>query len=236
MEVDLVLEHPEYRLHSRSRLSARDDAYKRVWMDGDHPLYLIFRRIRNLRIAVRKEFYEAAFMLDRVAPELRRASAVYEIAAGHGMFGMFAATVFRNLERVIHVDLCRPQSYARILEQVALEYPFVKHRSEYHEAPAGEGPPVPPGGLVVGLHCCGALTDLVAECARKDGASFAVVPCCERRSLLRGANSGARGDDIPRLVNQARVDRWREWGYHVEERALPEAVTKRRRIFVCTRP
>ncbi len=236
MQVDLILEHPEYRLQSRSRLSARDDEYKRVWMDGREPLYVIFRRIRNLRIAVRKEYYEAAFLLDRIAPELRRARSVYEIAAGHGMFGMFAAAMFRNLERVIHVDLVRPQSYERILEQVALDYPFVKPRSEYHEAPAGEGPPVPAGSLVVGLHCCGALTDSVAECARSGGASFAVVPCCERRSLLRGRDAGARGEDIPRIVNDARVRRWTEWGYAVEERELPDTVTKRRRIFVATAP
>ena len=164
MQVDLILEHPEYRLQSRSRLSARDDEYKRVWMDGREPLYVIFRRIRNLRIAVRKEYYEAAFLLDRIAPELRRARSVYEIAAGHGMFGMFAAAMFRNLERVIHVDLVRPQSYERILEQVALDYPFVKPRSEYHEAPAGEGPPVPAGSLVVGAK-------LVVQRGREGGGS-----------------------------------------------------------------
>lgn len=232
VNVDQILQHPEYNLRSKSRLSARDDTPARIWLDGPDPLYAIYFRLRKRRVARRKEFYEAAFLLDRLAPELHAAHTVYEMAAGHGMFGMFAAVMYRNLTRVLHVDSRRPQSYGRMLEYISGEYPFIKLRSRYHEATIAEGPPIPPGALVVGLHCCGVLTDQVVTRARAAGAAFAVVPCCENRCLLPGDQSVVKGSDIPRVVNDMRAERWQSWGYDIEERELPRAVTECRRILI----
>ena len=41
MDVDRILERPDYNLRSKSRLSARDDEPSRVWLDGPDPLYAI---------------------------------------------------------------------------------------------------------------------------------------------------------------------------------------------------
>ncbi len=233
MNVDRILDHPDYNLRSSSRLSARDEPRARVWLDRDDPLYGVFLRIRNQRAAVRKEFYEAAFLLDRLDPELRRATRLWEMAAGHGMFGLFAALLHRPLEEVVHLDKRRPLSYERILELAAVDHPFLKLRSRFREGDIASGDPIPPDALVVGLHCCGSLTDLVAEEARRSGASFAVVPCCERRALLSpAARATARGDDLPRLVRERRIERWQSWGYAIEERRLPEAVTASAHILI----
>lgn len=235
MNVDQILDHSDYNLRSQSRLSARDDARARAWLERDDALYGVYLRLRNQRTAVRKEFYEAAFLVDRLDPELRRATRLWEMAAGHGMFGLFAALLHRPIREVVHLDKRQPPSYERILELAAIDYPFLKLRSRFREGEIGTGDAIPSDALVVGLHCCGSLTDLVAEEARRSGAKFAVVPCCERRALLSpAARASVRGEDIPRLVRERRIARWESWGYAIEERQMPDRVTASTHILIAT--
>src|SRR5690606_27200253 len=148
----------------------------------------------------------------RLAPELARARTVCEVGAGHGMVGLFAAVLYPTLARVDQVDRRRPDSWDRIRELLAPAHLRVKTAVRYREArpdrvadlapahlpvtPAGRYrearldrvAALAPADLVVGVHLCGGLTDTVAELARRQRAAFAVVPCCESRALLAGAD------------------------------------------------
>lgn len=225
-----------YDLHSRHHLGDKDLAPAAAWLDHAHPLFGVFLALRNTRWARRKELYETLFVLDRLAPELGRTRALCEVSAGHGLFGLLAALLLPGLEQVVQVDRREPLSYARVRELLAARHPYVKVRTRFVQRRLVDLRATPPGVPVVGVHCCGPLTDQVAALARAAGAPFAVVPCCEGRLLLhREERDGVPGDDIPALVNARRVALWRSWGYEVEERRLPERVTERPRVLVARR-
>lgn len=233
MDVDRILDHPEYNLRSTSRLAARDDRFTRAWLDGRDPLYEVYQLLRNRRVALRKEFYETAFVLDRLAPELSAAAELWELGAGHGMLGVFACILHRQLCRATLVDRRRPPSYERMREQVALKYPFVKIRTRFIEGRVDDALEIPATALVVGVHACGPLTDVVAETARQAGAAFAVVPCCEARRMLPWPLSrSVPPGQVAEALSELRCQRWRAWGYEVEERSLPHAVTARGRVLI----
>lgn len=234
--VDAALGVPGYNLRSRQHLCQKDLEAAGAWLDHAHPLFDVFLRLRNTRIARRKEVYETLFALERLAPELRRVNAVYELSAGHGLFGLFAVLLFPNLRQVVHVDRREPLCYDRARELLAAPFPFVKTRTAYVRARLSDLAATPRGALVVGVHCCGSLTDDVARLAQAADAPFAVIPCCEGRALLRpDERHGVPGEAIPDLVNARRVASWRGWGYGVEERPLPAQVTERPRLFVAAR-
>ena len=237
MNIDAILDHPEYNLRSVSRLAARDDPWTRVWLDRLDPLYGIYMQVRNRRLIIRKEFYETAFVIDRLQDELSRVPALWELGAGHGMLGLFSSVMYPRLSRATLIDQHKPSSYERIREHLAVRFPYVKVRTRFIEGKIQDAVDIPPGALVVGVHACGALTDRVVETAAAAGADFAVVPCCEAKRLLplevrRETPPGC----VPQAVAEMRLARWRGMGYAVEERALPEAVTGRGRIFIGRAP
>lgn len=236
MPVDDVLSLGGYNLRSESRLSARDDLQARHWLGAWDPLWEVYLRMRNRRITSRKEFYESAFVVERLGDVLSEFPIVYDLGAGHGMVGLFAAISHpSSIAQVIHIDTRRSPCFDRVREAVALDRPWIKRRSVFKQASVDGLSSVPPEALLVGVHCCGDLTDRVAEAAMEAGAAFVVVPCCEsRRQLPEGPErDGPRGDEVAVRVNARRVRRWRGWGYEVEEREVPAAVTDRGRLFVC---
>ena len=233
MDIDRILEHGDYNLRSPSHLSARDMPRVLTWLRTDEPIFGVLLRLHKQRAARRKEVYETLFVLDRLAPELRRARSICDVGAGHGLVGLFAAILHPHLQRVVHVDRRRPLCYDKALELLALDRPWLKRRARYLERPLDDLAALPPADLVVGVHCCGALTDEVARLARVDGRPFAVMPCCESRKLLPEGVE-LTGEAIAARVLADRVARWRGWGYGVTERTIPARVTARPRVLVAT--
>ena len=242
MDVDRALTIPaSYDLRSRHHLSWEDTPHLRAWLDGKDVLYGAVMRLWDGRIVRRKELYETAFTLDRLDGELRRATALCELGAGHGLFGLFAALLHPHLRRVHLVDRRRPICYDRALEGLAAAHPFLKTRVAFTERRVVDLTRLPRAAYVVGVHCCGPLTDHAAALAQSGGLDFAVVPCCESRKLLpTGGDIKSPRDDsgaeIARLVNERRLATWRSWGYTVEEREIPPRVTGRTRLFVAQKP
>ena len=191
--------------------------------------------MKDQRLVPRKEFYETVFVLDRLQDWLRDAPPIlYDLGAGHGMVGMFAALLAPGrVRRVVTVDRREPVSRARVLERLALDAPWLKLRTRFHEVNLAHLPPLSPDGWAVSVHCCGQLTDTVAKVAARSSIPFVVVPCCESRGCLADAGQDSSGLSVEDRVNAARVERWRGWGYSVEERTLPSQVTGRTRMFLC---
>lgn len=235
MQPDRLLAHPSYNLRSTSRLSARDDPWIPLWLSGGHRLNVAYRKMRNQRLVPRKEFFESVFVLDRLQDWLRTAPPVlYDLGAGHGMVGMFAALVApERVRRVVTVDRREPLSHARVREALALDAPWVKARTRFHRGHLAGLPPLGPDAWAVAVHCCGQLTDLVAKTAARASSPFVVVPCCESRGCLPDPAERLPGAMVAECVNAARVERWQRWGYSVEERGIPSQVTDRTRMFLC---
>lgn len=237
MGIDALLADPGYNLQSIHHLGWRDMRRLTGPFALTDPVWGVLHHLRGRRVVRRKEVVETLFVLERLAPELARARVVCEVGAGHGMVGLFAAILWPSLARVDQIDRRRPDSWERIRELLAPAYLRVKTAVRYREARLDKLADLAPADLVVGVHLCGGLTDTVAALAHRQRAPFAVIPCCESRALLapiagRPPRKG-HGDPEP-AVNAARLERWRAWGYEVEERALPARVTDRGRVFIAT--
>lgn len=225
-----------YDLHSRQHLCAKDLPPAGAWLDRAHPLFGAVLAVHGQRTVRRKELYETLFALHRLAPELGRAAALCELSAGHGLLGLLAALLLPGLTRVVQVDRRQPDCYEKVRERLAARWPYVKVRTSFVRRRLTDLPATPRGVLAVAIHACGPLTDQVAALARAAAAPFAVVPCCEGRLLLDpDERDDVPGEQIPAIVNERRIARWRSWGYDVEERRLPVEVTERPRLLVATR-
>ncbi len=236
MQIDHVLRHTGYNLRSVSHVSARDMPYVLSWAAPSERAFGIVHRLHKQRAARRKELYESLFVVDRLAPELATAREICDLGAGHGLVGMFAALLFPNITRVHAIDRRQPPSFERALELLVLDHLWLKRRVTFHEKRLDALRAVPACDLVVGIHCCGSLTDHVARLARDSGGlPFALAPCCEGRAP-RPDGVELSGEAIAEHVNAARVARWRDWGYAVSERTIPERITPRHRLFVGRKP
>lgn len=95
-------------------------------------------------------------------------------------------------------------------------------------------------GLVVAIHACGSLTDVVIDLAISQQLPFAVVPCCYNRSQeflspLPETTSQHLSGYFPSqkdYVDVLRIATIYQCGYHVTLRALPSSVTDHNRIII----
>jgi len=85
--------------------------------------------------------------------------------------------------------------------------------------------------VIVSVHACGELTDLVIERAMAAGARMALVPCCHN---LTGADLGGLQGwlDGPLAMDAARVARLRSHGYQVVTQLIPEDITPKNRLLL----
>lgn len=233
MHVDALLSEPDYDLRSIHHWGWRDmDRMARTFQPAG-PVYGLLHRLKGEKIVRRKEVAETLFVLDRLAPELARARVLCEVGAGHGMFGLFAATLAGGHLRVEQLDRRQPESWSRIQELLALDATTAKTAVRYRQAHVDRMAALPRCDLAVGVHLCGALTDTFADLACAARVPFGVIPCCESHAQFPPGAAVPDGDPEPALT-ALRLARWRARGYAIEERSLPVEVTDRGRLFVCT--
>jgi hypothetical protein len=85
--------------------------------------------------------------------------------------------------------------------------------------------------LVVSVHACGGLTDLVLARAVTAGARVAVLPCCH--DLDGGESGGLQGWlDGPLAQDVVRVNRLRACGYRVFTQLIPGDITPKNRLLL----
>ena len=88
-----------------------------------------------------------------------------------------------------------------------------------------------PGDLIVSVHACGELTDLVLERAIAIGARVAVLPCCH--DLAAGDVSGLQGWLDGSLAQDVlRATRLRAKGYQVYTQKIPGDITPKNRLLL----
>ena len=101
---------------------------------------------------------------------------IIEIGGGRGL----AALIWMLLQGIPHamiVDQRMPDTYVKLIRRmqklITFEYPdfFVGKLTEYE-------PPLDERIVVIGVHCCGSLTDELIDFAINYYFPFAVVPCC----------------------------------------------------------
>ena len=159
-----------------------------------------------------------------------RGGRIVDLACGHGLLAMILLLLDDSSTEAIAVDRHIPESSATLIRSLAAVWPRLTGRLRFVES-ALEEMPLQRDDLIVSVHACGGLTDLVIERAVAAGARLAVLPCCHN---LGGADLGGLQGwmDGPLAMDAARVARLRAHGYQVFTQLIPEEITPKNRLLL----
>ena len=168
-----------YRKNSRTRLKPSDKRRFR----GDDTFDRVARAVCDAGCLPRKELYEtweAALIITRAFGHRLGALRVLDMAAGHGLLAHLLLILNPRCRSAVCVDRRQPHSFDRLSASLAGEWPHIIGRIRFVRARV-EGAVPSPDTLLVSVHACGGLTDLVLKMAVDGSAPVAVVPCCHAR-------------------------------------------------------
>jgi len=132
--------------------------------------------------------------------------------------------------KAVAVDSHFPQNACLLSKEIIETWPRLKGRIDYIETSIQEFE-IASGDLVISIHACGVLTDMVLKKAVKARARLAVLPCCHDVELsetggLEGWMEGTLAVDIMRAM------RLRAEGYMVMTRTIPAEITPKNRLLM----
>ena len=181
----------------------------------------------------RKELFEAWEVARRVRRRFR-GGRVVDLACGHGLVAALLLLLDDSSPQALAVDRIIPASADRLHETLVKTWPRLENRIEYREAPIAEIA-LDSADLIVSVHACGGLTDLVLEQASAVNARLAVLPCCH--DLDEADQGGLSGWlDGPMAVDIVRADRLRSKGYRIFTQQIPDDITPKNRLLMAEPP
>lgn len=210
---------------SKSRLTEKQAAE----FSGDTLFEKIARAVCAAGVLPAKELYEAWETARRIRRKYR-GGRVLDLAGGHGLLAHILLILDDTSKEALVVDVNIPKNAERLSEFVIQAWPRLMGRIHYLEAPITEIE-ILPDDLVVSVHACGMLTDLVLKLAVSARARVAVLPCCHDLALsdtggLTGWINGPLAVDIMRAA-------WLQLqGYTVITRTIPEDITPKNRLLM----
>lgn len=177
----------------------------------------------------RKELYEAWEVARRVRRRFR-GGRVVDLACGHGLLAHILLLLDDSSSLALAVDRRIPEQAARLAACLTESWPRLAGRVEFVEKDMAQVELLN-DDLVVSVHACGGLTDLVLERATKVGARVAVLPCCH--DLAAGDLGGLQGWlDGPLAQDVIRAARLREMGYNIFTQHIPGDITPKNRLLL----
>jgi len=210
---------------SKSRLTTHDlDRFP-----GDTLFHRVARVVCHAGCLPRKELFEAWEVARRVRRRFR-GGRVVELCAGHGLLGQLMLLLDDSSPGVVIVDRCLPPSASTLHRVLADEWPRLRERCSWLEAPI-DGVALSGEDVVVSVHACGRLTDLVIARASSVRARLAVMPCCH--DLDRADAADLTGWlEGPVAVDVARALALRHAGWRVWTQRIPVAITPQNRLLL----
>lgn len=196
---------------------------------GDTLFDRIARAVCRAGCLPRKELYEAWEVARRVRRRFR-SGRVVDLACGHGLLAQILLLLDDSSPGALAVDRSLPASAGKLQEALAESWPRLAGRIQFIEDDL-ERLALQPSDLVVSVHACGGLTDLVLERAVAARARVAVLPCCHD---LDGADlDGLEGWlDGPLALDVVRAGRLRSQGYRVFTQQIPVDITPKNRLLL----
>jgi len=196
---------------------------------GDTLFDAIARAVCRAGCLPRKELYEAWEVARRVRRRFR-GGRVIDLACGHGLLAQILLLLDDSSPGALAVDQRIPKSAATLEATLHAEWPRLVGRVSFLEADL-RTIPLQRGDLVVSVHACGGLTDLILERAMEAGAAVAVLPCCH--DLRQGDLGGLEGwMDGPLAMDTTRAARLRAQGYRVSTQRIPGDITPKNRLLL----
>jgi hypothetical protein len=176
----------------------------------------------------RKELYEA-WEVARRTRRLFRGGQVVDVAGGHGLLGYLMLILDDTSPVAFVVDPKPPSSAAALHRELVKAWPRLAGRVTAH--PDLESIDIRGGDVVVSIHACGRLTDVILERAAAARARVAVLPCCHD---FAACDSGGLEGWLDRAlaIDVVRAARLQAGGYRIWTQAIPSEITPRNRLLL----
>jgi hypothetical protein len=214
-----------FDLGSRSLLTRRDLGR----FPGESLFDRVARAVCGAGCLPRKELYESWEVARRVRRRVR-GHRVVELAAGHALVAHLLLLLDDSSATALAVDAKPVPSAARLQEALVLRWPRLAGRVERRLGDLSTVP-LSADDLVVSVHACGALSDVVIGRALGARAHLALLPCChDARTCDTGGLSGFL--PVAPAVDATRVARLRAAGYDVVTQTIPEEITPHNRLIL----
>ncbi len=196
---------------------------------GDTLFDAIARAVCRAGCLPRKELYEAWEVARRVRRRFR-GGRIVDLACGHALLAQLLLLLDDSSPAALAVDQRLPKSATTLAASLRENWPRLQGRVGLFELDLRDVPLLP-DDLVVSVHACGGLTDLILERAVAAGARVAVLPCCHD---LKGADLGSLEGWLegPLAMDAARVARLRQHGYRVFTQVIPGDITPKNRLLL----
>ena len=210
---------------SRGRLTERDLAR----FPGETLLDRVARAVCRAGCLPRKELYEAWETARRVR-RLFRGGRIVDLAAGHGLLAQLMLILDDTSPSALAVDAVVPPSAATLHQVLVERWPRLAGRLTFVSSPL-DVVEILPGDIVVSVHACGGLTDVVLERATIGRARVAVLPCCHDVDVSdAGALSGWM--DHALAIDVVRARHLASHGYQIWTQRIPPDITPKNRLLI----
>jgi len=177
----------------------------------------------------RKELYEAWETARRVR-RLFRGGRIVDVAGGHGLLAHAMLLLDDSSADAIVVDTSLPPSSARLHAILAETWPRLSGRITFMSARVEEVD-LRSSDIVVSVHACGGLSDVVLDRASSARARVAVLPCCH--DLDVNDDGGLAGwIDRPLAVDVVRALRLKQRGYRTWTQSISDDITPKNRLLI----
>ncbi len=177
----------------------------------------------------RKELYESWEVARRVRRRIR-GHRVVELAAGHALVAQLLLLLDDSSPGAVAIDSQSVGSAEPLAAALAARWPRLAGRVARRVADLATIE-IEADDLVVSVHACGALSDVVLGRAIDARAHVAILPCChDAASCDAGGLLGFL--PLPLAVDATRVARLRAAGYDVVTQTIPDRITPHNRLIL----
>jgi hypothetical protein len=177
----------------------------------------------------RKELFEAWETARRVR-RLFRGGRVVDVGGGHGLLAHVMLLLDDSSAEALVVDTALAPCGERLHEVLTDAWPRLTRRVIFLAARFDEVP-LDPGDVVVSVHGCGGLSDVVLARAAAARARVAVLPCCH--DLDVNDDGGLAGwVDGPVAVDIVRALRLQQQGYRIWAQSISADITPKNRLLI----
>ena len=196
---------------------------------ADTLLHHVARAACHAACLPRKELYEAWETARRVR-RLFRGGRIVDLAAGHGLLAQLMLILDDTSPLALAVDQVVPPSAATLHRTLVDRWPRLSGRIEFLRSPL-DSVVIQSTDIVMSIHACGALTDLVLERAIAARARVAVLPCCH--DVVRSDSGGLSGWMNDALaIDVMRARRLASAGYRIWTQVIADEITPKNRLLI----
>ncbi len=153
-----------------------------------------------------------------------------DLACGHGLAAALLLILDDSSPVALAIDRTLPASANKLYQALLESWPRLEGRIEFVEMSL-EKVVLESTDLVVSVHACGSLSDLVLQQAAKAQARLALLPCCHN---LKNADQGGLGGWLEGSLaaDVVRAQQLRNHGYTIFTQQIPADVTPKNRLLM----